>query len=272
MADTPPRLVAAQWAALERIRARTAAVAVAQWAAAGSDLPLEAVVATVLAGQRAIVAQTDGGLSLAAGVATGTELGPLGIEADRLIGAKARNGTSLETTYSRSAKVARQDGFQRGVAHLRQNICMDTQLAQRGAANAHAEADRRVTAWRRQTNQVAGGKTCGFCIAASTRVYHRGNLLPLHHFCRCSVVEIYVDSFQGNVLDRDRLNAVYARTGHDASRQALGRIRMDPADIPPGVDVETVKAIEELAPTIRMDAELGPYLDGARHDSSFVLA
>lgn len=271
MAETPPRLVSAQWAALERLRARTAAVAAAQWQA-GSDLPLEAIVATVLAGQRAIVAQTDAGLSLAAGIATATEVTPLGIEADALIGARARNGTSLETVYSRTAKVAREDGFQRGVAHLRQSIYMDTQLAQRGAANAHAEADRRVTAWRRQTNQVSGGKTCGFCIAASTRLYHRGDLLPLHHYCRCSVVEIYVDSFQGPTLDRERLDAVYARTGHDASRQALGRIRMDAVDIPAAVDVETVKAIDALAPTIRMDPELGPYLDGARHDSSFVLA
>lgn len=269
VAETPPRLVSAQWAALERLRARTAAVAAAQWVP-GEKLPLDVVVSTVLAGQRAMVAQTDAGLSLAAGVVTRTDMSPLGIEADRLIGARARNGTSLETVYSRTAKVARQDGFARGVAHLRQNIYMDMQLAQRRAADAHVQADRRVTAWRRQTSGV--GKTCGFCIAASTRIYHRGDLLPLHPSCRCTVAEIYVDSFQGNVLDRDRLNAVYEQTGFDTSRQALGRVRLDAADLPAGTPVEVVEEIRALDPFIRMDPELGPFLDGNRHDSAFALA
>ncbi len=267
MAETPQRLVRAQWAALERLRARTAAVAAAQWTAAG-DMPLDAVVATVLAGQRAIVAQTDAGLSLAAGVVTDSELTPLGIEADRLIGARARNGTSLETVYSRSAKVAREDSFQRGLAHLRQSIYTDSQLAYRSAANAHAEADRRVTGWRRQTSPGAGA-VCGLCIAASTRTYSRGDLLPIHAHCRCSVIEIYLDSFEGDVLDRDRLQAVYDRNGYDASAKGLGRIHIDAADLPPGVPVE---AVTDLAPTVRLDPELGPVLDGTRHDSALVLA
>lgn len=265
-----PELTALHWRRLERIRVATAARVEALWRRTGFDSPdIELTIQTVLQGQRAIVAATDADLAAMTSITTNTKASPVGLDADRLIGRHARNGVFLEDVYARPATVARQSGFERGIAHLRQSIYMDAQLAQRRAANAVVEADTRVVGWRRQVNPGAG-KVCGLCVAASTRRYSRQELLPIHPMCRCSVYPIYDSDLvrSANYLDRERLDAVYAQSNGKTDRSTLGAIRFDAADLPAGIDSE---AIAQLGPRVAWHPEYGEYLTGARHDTSFTV-
>ena len=270
-ATTPPeRLRRAHWAHLERLRTRSTTAIVAMWRRQGFDAAdIDVTVQMVLASQRAIVAATDAGLALQAAAATGTTSRPIGLNPEPLIGRVARNGVSLEEVYSRPRVVARQDGFDRGVAYLRATIALDGQLAQRRAAHAVTVADRRVVGWRRQVNPVPGGQTCGLCIAASTQTYRKENLLPLHSHCRCTVYGVYsTDPVGMDPIDRERLDAVYARTDGMPDRSALGKVRLSPEELPGGIDPASVV---ELAPRVDWHSELGELLTGARHDSTFTL-
>lgn len=272
MALSPPSSVtAAHWRHLERVRAAMATRIEAMWRATGFEAaPITETVQMVLAGQKAIVATTDADLAAMGNLTTGTNGRPAGLQADRLIGRHARNGVFLEDVYARPVTVARKSGFDRGLQHLRSAIYMDAQLAQRRAANAIVESDTRIVGWRRQVNPGAG-KVCGLCVAASTRRYSVQALLPLHPMCRCSVYPIYdTDPIRSaNYIDRERLNEVYARTNGSTDRSALGAIRFTADDLPPGIDSE---AIAKLGPRVAWHSEYGPYLTGARHDSSFAVS
>ena len=225
---------------------------------------LEPLVDVVLNGQRATVTATDAGLSLAAGVTTGTTTRPLGIDPEPLIGRHARNGTLLEAVYSRPDRAVRESGFQAGAALLRRLIQTDMQLAHRQAAHAHAMADRRVAAWRRVTAATA----CGLCIAASTRTYRRGDLLPIHARCSCRVVEVYSDQPvpQGAFVDRAALAHVYEEAGGTDFRSLVG-VRFDLDSLPS----DLAEQIAPLNVSVAIDPELGPVLTGSRHDTKFTL-
>ena len=261
-------LTVAHWRRLEAIRTAAVASVSAQWQRSTVDtISLDETVARVLAAQRATVAATDADISLMAGITTRTATTPIGLNSDRLIGARARGGVSLETVYARSRKVVRESGFEQGLVHLRTAIALDTQLAQRHAAAAMVQADNRVVGWRRQVNPVAGGKTCGLCVAASTQTYHKQHLLPIHPACRCTVYPVMSsDPIRGAVIDRERLDAVYAAAGEDRSRSGLGKVRFSPDDLPAGIDST---AITELGPRVAWHPEIGEFLTGTRHDSSF---
>lgn len=267
--SAPPRLLAAQWRAAERQRQAVIARALNLWAQAGyAAEAIQPTVALVLDGQALVVAQTDAALSLAAGLATGTDTSPIGLDPAPFIGRAGRNGTALETAYGRTLRVAGEDGPARAASYLTQVVRTDLQIAQRGAALAHNLADRRVVGWRRQTSP--GGKTCGLCVAASTRIYRRGDLLAIHRHCRCTVYELYSsDPIRGDLLDMERLQAVYADAGGLTDARTLGALQYADHELPPGIDTD---AIRKLNVRVVNDPELGPLLDGDRHDTSFDIA
>lgn len=292
--STPTWIARAQWRRLETIRARVAARAVAVGAAAGfENLPLDTVAQMVLAGQRATVVATDAGLSFAAGTATGTDVAPIGLDADRLIGRRARRGQLLEEVYARVGKVARGDGPERAQQYLETLIRNDMQLAQREAAYAHSQADRRVVGWRRQVNP--GGETCGLCVVASTRVYRKINKLQIHANCNCSVHEVYTTDLSpeqwdtmdrnreavfmgvnrsagfehGAVFDEERLEAAYEAAGSYQTK-ALARITLDADQLPPGqFDEQAIESLRSLNVSVVDHPELGPTLTAHRHDLEF---
>lgn len=259
----PPReLTAVYQRRLAAIEDRAERAVVAAWR---SDAPLSDIVQLVLAAQRTMVAATDAGLSLAAGVTTGTATTPIGIDPDPLIGVRARHGTTLETVYSRPAKVVRESGFDRGLAYLRGAIAMDARLAHRNAAWAHNMADRRVAHWRRRTRSVA---PCGLCIVASMQTYRRGDLQPLHEHCQCTVVEVYTSEPvpQGVYRDDEALRAVYEAAG-STDRRSLTNVRFDVSGEQLAAFPDDVqKQLRALNTRVVFDPEIGPRLDGDRHD------
>ena len=265
------RLSVANWRRNELLRRRTTNSLVAAWQRNyTSGRAVELTVDAVLQMQRQIVAGTDAYISASAAVATGTPSTPVGLNAERLIGVQARRGRFLEDVYSPVQARMRSDGFDAGLALLRQQIATDGQLAHQRALQARNVADRRVVGFKRQINPVAGGQTCGLCIAASTQRYSKQALLPLHPMCRCSVVPIYsTDPLpESGPFDRDALEAVYARTDGATDIKSLSDARFNYDDLPPTIDSDAIRALE---PRVAMHPEYGAYLTGNNHASVFDL-
>lgn len=231
---------------LARIRARTTALALT---VPSEDLStwLDVVVPVVLDGQRAAVAETDAYMSLEAGIATGTSTDPWDLDPDRLIGVAARRGTPLEDVYGRNLRSTAGTLTTR----ISREVATDVQLAARSTAWVHTNADPRITGYRRV---LGTGPNCGLCIAASTRRYGREDLQPVHAHCGCSVEPIYGQPPGRLVIDRSRLDDLYAEVGSTRA-SALGRFRADPNDLPGSVDPSRVPDVivvdtPELGPTL----------------------
>lgn len=86
-----------------------------------------------------------------------------------------------------------------------------------------------VTGYRRVVRpELSAGGACGLCVAASTRLYSRGDLLPLHSRCKCIVVptigEAGGDGDVGGAINDADLGALYDAAG-STSRKDLRRTR-----------------------------------------------
>jgi hypothetical protein len=263
----PRRLSSAYWLRIERIRRQLIRSAEAQWALAGfNSPPIDESVALTLAAQRLAVRQTDAYLTVAAASALDAAPEVTGLDPERIIGRASRRGVSLEEVFARTALVGRQDGFQRGVSYLRQQLVTNVTLAARQAEHVGMAVDERITGYIR-VNNPGGGKVCGMCVAAATRIYHKADLRPMHHHCRCTVATVYETASKGTV-DRSRLDAVYRDSGGDTSRRALGRLRYSEDDLPASVEADAIRALQVR---VEMDRELGPMLQAARHDTAFTI-
>lgn len=150
------------------------------------DAFIERIAPLVLAGQRQSVALMDAYLARA------LERQPLGINADELTGAAVRNGTPPEeewrrpfvTVWTALANGTRYpDAVGAGLARAQAMAATDMQLSMRGAAALIGEADPGIYGYQRVTD----GHACTLCRIASTQRYHRGDLMPIHAHCGCSV-------------------------------------------------------------------------------------
>ena len=140
---------------------------------------------------------------------------------------------------------------------------MDLALAARDTAHDLLSRTAGVTGFRRVLHpelnrQRAGGHAvCGLCIAASDRVYSRGDLLPIHDGDYCEVASIVGkhggDGDPGQSLNAESLGQLYAAAG-DTAAAALKRTRW------------TVEQHGELGPVLRAagDSFRGP--DEVAHD------
>lgn len=119
---------------------------------------------------------------------------------------------------------------------------LDMALAMRNTASNIFKATPKVHGYRRVLHPELSesGTSCGLCIAASTRVYKKKELLALHDHCHCTVMPIVGDEDPGdffNSEDIDMINQLYAAAGGNTA-QALSRTRFK----------------------IIQNSELGPYL------------
>lgn len=55
--------------------------------------------------------------------------------------------------------------------------------------------------------------TCGMCIAASDRIYHVAQLLPIHANCKCTIAAVTTDFDPADDLNAIDLNALYKAAG-----------------------------------------------------------
>jgi hypothetical protein len=111
-------------------------------------------------------------------------------------------------------------------AGLADSILSETMRAQLEAA---AKSDpSSVTGYRRVPHPELGS-VCGLCLSVSTRIFHRGNLLPLHPACRCTVTPIVGmhggDGDVGGAINDADLQAIYDQAGGTTAGRALATTR-----------------------------------------------
>jgi hypothetical protein len=146
----------------------------------------------------------------------------------------------LAMSRGASFEVARQ----RGGSRLQGLVETDLQLAIRQASADVIALEPRIAGYKRV---LGAGRNCGLCIVASTQRYGRETLMPIHPHCGCTVEPYFGRATK--VIDSDRLTfAQEALEQQDLpyTREALGRLRVDPVQLP------TVKVVQhgELGPTL----------------------
>jgi hypothetical protein len=197
------------------------------------------------AGQRQAVSLTDAYLARA------MERQPLGIDPALVTGAAVRAGTTPEEEWRRPF-VTLWTALSRGVAYEQAvrdaweradaMAQLDVQLSMRATAREVGLRDDGIYGWRRVTD----GNACDLCLIASTQRYHRGDLMPIHARCGCTVAPLTSPSDQ--IVDRSlygELKASGAMQRRTAQRQRA-------------------RGEEPLVAAVRRHGELGPVLVNAR--------
>jgi len=109
--------------------------------------------------------------------------------------------------------------------------------------NTHHEAMKRmpknkVKGYRRVIHPELSksGESCGLCVVASTMMYTREDLLPIHANCHCEVAEIVeVDGKiidPGQAINDEDLEVFYNEVGGSTSGKLLKRGRFKVVDHP----------------------------------------
>lgn len=126
--------------------------------------------------------------------------------------------------YQRSLGKSEGESLDSAVARAEELAETDVQLAQRGQAQKFMKA-KRVSGWRRIIHpELSLGGTCGLCAAASSRFYHREDLMPLHNRCHCSVAPIVNSIDPGQILNKADLNKLYEQAG-GTNRSKLKKVK-----------------------------------------------
>jgi hypothetical protein len=102
------------------------------------------------------------------------------------------------------------------------------QMAQRSQMLTTMAGSNSVTGYRRIIHpELATEGTCGLCIAASDRLYHKKELLPIHPGCHCTVLpnSSRFDPAQVNEIDFKSLYSDAGQFGKSTSAEALRQTR-----------------------------------------------
>jgi hypothetical protein len=222
---TVGRLVTAHAAARDRLTQTAAVYAAAQvqdftgwYDTAVITVLAERIAARVQAAQRQMAAVTDAYLSRVLTLLSGRGVPQTGVVP--VTGLRA--GVSPAAPYGRVADLYR---FRRSLgvpdvqavteAVTRAEVTAGTDVALAFRAQARkVMLVRSVDGWRRIVHpELSRGGTCGLCIAASDRIYHRGDLMPLHARCVCSLLPVVNGIDPGRSLDGEALGKLYEAAG-----------------------------------------------------------
>lgn len=227
------RLVESYTQRLARLRTRTAAIVLARYTAADDlDGFVTSAVTPTLAGQRAAAL-----LTIAYAQRSTGQL--VDVDPDRHIGARLR-GVSIEAQYGRAVNGA-SDAAE-ALRMVETTAYTGVQTAMRSASQ-EAFSQTNIVGYRR----VLTGLSCGRCAAASTKRYHKADLLPIHAHCDCSIAPIVGDSDPGAVINSELLGRLKGETP-DYWNARHFKVTEDGQIVPPPVRVV-------------QDAELGPVLE-----------
>jgi hypothetical protein len=232
------RYLTATWGALDDYRAADIASLV------------EAVVPVVEGGLGQMAAMTDAYLATIESIATGEPTAPVGVDrltTETLRGTPAsevytRPGTTVWTALSEGK--AFPDAWQQGLDRLLSLGTTDLQLAKTHTSRSILAGKDDVIVYRRV---LEGPKSCGMCIVASTQRYHKGDLMPIHGGCDCSVLPIYGADPKQRILEPDLLDDVRDRLDE---RGLYDQTRKTGDDIPRYQDVIVVHEHGELGPVL----------------------
>jgi len=102
---------------------------------------------------------------------------------------------------------------------------LDLGMARRDAYAGRLASAENVTGWRRIIHpERSESGTCGLCVAAADRLYGKGDLLPLHARCKCTVLPATAALDPGQTLNADEIAALYESAG-STGRQSLAKVR-----------------------------------------------
>lgn len=174
---------------------------------------------------------------------------------------RVRNGADPSQVYGRPFGVVWQHlaeaphrpgevdkAIEMGVNRAVNLAVTDLQLAKTHTAQRTLEAaPRPVVGYRRV---LEGPHSCGKCIVASTRVYHRAKLMPIHPGCDCGVAEVYGDADPAAQVNDHLVGGVHAAIAERFGRSDSG------AGLIPGQDGLAYRNIL----IEHTDGEIGPIL------------
>ena len=82
-----------------------------------------------------------------------------------------------------------------------------------------------VTGYRRVLHPelAESGMSCGLCVAASTMIYKKTELMPIHNLCNCEQVEVFENSDPGDQINQEDLLTIYEDAGTDGQVTTSGR-------------------------------------------------
>lgn len=253
------------------IRASTEQYALEVWASLDDyrddsiDQLARQVAPAVTVQQRQIGQLTDVYLSQYEAIATGRAVQAAGVPA-ALLDDLAIRGVSALDVYLRSGPTvwtALANGSSLDQAallaqqRLQKTVQTDLQLAKTHAARFSGER-RGIKYFRRE---LEGAKSCGLCIVASTQRYRRGDLLPIHPGCDCSVAEVYAGADPGQILEPTDLDGA-----HQTIRSTFGQMAGDARKIS-GVGHPTRDELLMYRDVLitHQHGEIGPVLGVAGH-------
>ena len=119
------------------------------------------------------------------------------------------------------------------------DMAMANRSAFRNAVNAAPKGV--IVGYRRVLHPelAQSGQSCGLCVAASTRVYKKKDLMPLHNLCNCEPVEIVKGRDVGQQINDEDLDTLYGAAGDSTHRTDLSNTKW------------TVYEHPELGPVLR---------------------
>lgn len=95
----------------------------------------------------------------------------------------------------------------------------DLTLARREEMRAIYQATPKVHGFRRVIHPELSedGASCGLCVVASSRIYFKAELLPIHDKCNCDTLPITDDSDPGRELNEEDLQRLYDEAGSNSA-------------------------------------------------------
>ncbi|AYD83411.1 MuF-like minor capsid protein [Gordonia phage Emianna] len=129
-------------------------------------------------------------------------------------------------------QVAQQEMEIRLERMVNDDIAMANRSAFRNAINAAPAGV--ITGYRRVLHPELAktGQSCGLCVAASTRIYKKKDLLPLHNLCNCEPQEIVDGRDVGQQINDEDLDILYGEAGYSTHRTDLSNTKWKVFDHP----------------------------------------
>jgi hypothetical protein len=227
-----PTLAAAYRSALLRIRTAMAVFIRRQFHHSGrySGPDAEAfssvVVPVVRGAQQAVSQATSAYLNRVTSAMAGTSPPPpVSVPVSEVGGPTLRHGVDPQMVYRRpyatvwtdlAAGKPLSEAVDDGERRALDLVATDLQLAKTHTSQHVIAADERAVAWRRVPQ---GAYTCALCLIASTRVYHKGNLMAIHPNCDCDVEPVTSSKPFDQWAADDVLDAVHAAIRRDLGPQ-----------------------------------------------------
>lgn len=128
--------------------------------------------------------------------------------------------------YHRSesgGSIAEQEALQTVLERIRAMADTDLALARRQADQEVFQNTPEIIGYRRIIHPELSetGQSCGLCVVASTRMYKKEELLPIHDLCNCSVLPVTPTDDPGNDLNEEDLQTLYDAAGSNTAEDLL---------------------------------------------------